>query len=72
MSYYYDGISYSYDEIKKRIEDELKNNIKNPDERSSLTLELVEGEKILSSFFDHNIDPIQIFSQLNNKILNVQ
>ncbi len=47
MSYYYDGISYSYDEIKKRIEDELKNNIKNPDERSSLTLELVEGEKIL-------------------------
>ena len=31
LSYYYDGISYSYDEIKKRIEDGLKNNIKNPD-----------------------------------------
>lgn len=46
-SFIYDGKSISYDEFKNLIETEQKNIKKNPDERSTITLDLVEGEKIL-------------------------
>jgi|SaaInlStandDraft_2_1057019.scaffolds.fasta_scaffold30788_2 ubiquinone biosynthesis O-methyltransferase len=47
LSYYYDGKSHSYDDIKNIIEKGIQKNIENPDERTSLTLKLVEGKKIL-------------------------
>lgn len=45
--YYYDGKKYSYDELKKIFEHDLKKDKENLDERIEKTLSLVEGEKIL-------------------------
>jgi 2-polyprenyl-3-methyl-5-hydroxy-6-metoxy-1,4-benzoquinol methylase len=46
-SYYYDGKSYSHEELKKMIEQGIVRERNNPDERSEETLKLIEGNKIL-------------------------
>ena len=47
LSFIYDGKPISYEEFKNLIEIDQKNNKKNPDERSKITLDLVEGENVL-------------------------
>jgi ubiquinone biosynthesis O-methyltransferase len=46
-SYYYDGKSYSHEEIEKIIEQGIIQERNNPDERSVETLKLIEGDKVL-------------------------
>lgn len=46
-NYYYDGKKYSYDELKKIFEHDLKRDKENLDERIEETLKLVEGNIIL-------------------------
>lgn len=46
-SFIYDGKSFSYEELKNLIDIGQKNEKKNPDERSNVTLDFVEGKTVL-------------------------
>lgn len=46
-SYYYDGNSYSFDELKQIFNRSIEEYKKNPDERITMTLNMLEGEYVL-------------------------
>lgn len=46
-SYYYDGNNYSYDELKKLFDRGVEEHRRNPDERITMTLNMLEGECVL-------------------------